>query len=272
MDHRYNPDFRAFVAKQARWGQRHTRCLFELAHRRQGEHSCTNCGRVVALDRLLATVLLSAPATPDVKVNLRTHGKARSLAFTCACGAEQTCACPAIQINYQARLVDAMDAVGAINIAQADVLVAEMNDRDVAAYGTLRDEFLKKQTIQQRTIERVRKAAADERTSQGGEVVYFVGSADGKVKIGTSANIEKRFDALQTAASVKLTLLLTIPGGSEVETELHRRFANLRETGEWFEHTDELRHFIEGAAFYKAMCGTLNSVLQPTTTAVSTAH
>lgn len=167
-----------------------------------------------------------------------------------------------------------MDAVGAINIAQADVLVAEMNDRDVAAYGTLRDEFLKKQTIQQRTIERVRKAAADERTSQGGEVVYFVGSADGKVKIGTSANIEKRFDALQTAASVKLTLLLTIPGGSEVETELHRRFANLRETGEWFEHTDELRHFIEGAAFYKAMCGTLSSAapLHATTAPVATAQ
>lgn len=268
MDHRYNPEFRNFVAKQARWGQRHTRCLFELAHRRQGEHVCSTCGRHAVLDRLLATLTLQADRQADVKVNLRAHGKAKSLAYTCACGVEQTCACPPIQINYQARLIDMMDAAKASSVAQADVLVAEMNDRDVAAYGTLRDEFLKKQTIQQRSIERVRKAAADERTSQGGEVVYFVGSADGKIKIGTSANIEKRFDALQTAASVKLTLLLTIPGGSEVETELHRRFANLRETGEWFEGTAELRHFIEGAAFYKAMCGTLSA---PTPTA-STSH
>ena len=100
---------------------------------------------------------------------------------------------------------------------------------------------------------RIRKAAVDERTSQGGEVVYFVSSADGKLKIGTSANIEKRFDALQTSASVKLTLLLTIPGGTDLETELHRRFVHLRESGEWFQHTDELRHFIEGAAFYKGL-------------------
>lgn len=79
-----------------------------------------------------------------------------------------------------------------------------------------------------------------------------MGSSDGKVKIGTSANIEKRLDALQTSASVKLTLLLTIPGGTDVETALHRRFVHLRESGEWFVFAEEIQHFIEGAAFYKS--------------------
>jgi hypothetical protein len=161
-----------------------------------------------------------------------------------------------------------MTAKQARSVADADLLVDTMTDDDATQYATVRDAFLRAETARQRTVERIRKASADEKTSQGGEVVYFVGSADGKIKIGTSSNIEKRFDALQTAASVKLTLLLTIPGGSEVETELHRRFANLRETGEWFEGTAELRHFIEGAAFYKAMCGTLSA---PTPTA-STSH
>lgn len=146
-----------------------------------------------------------------------------------------------------------MMAIDAASVAQADPLVESMSDDEAALYGTLRDSFLRAQMIRHRTVESVRKAAVDERTSRGGEVVYFVGSADGKLKIGTSANIEKRFDALQTSASVKLTLLLTIPGSTDLETELHRRFAHLRESGEWFQHTDELRHCIEGAAFYKGL-------------------
>jgi molecular chaperone DnaK len=48
-------------------------------------------------------------------------------------------------------------------------------------------------------------------------------------------------------------LLLAIPGGVSMETELHRRFAHLREGGEWFTLSDEIRHFVEGAAFFKDM-------------------
>lgn len=203
----------------------------------------------------MESVRLSAidVAQPSVVVPLRTVLRGTAVAYTCACGSDQTCTCPQQAVNFPARLIDRMSVVGAASVAQADPLVEAMTDDEAALYGTLRDSFLRAQMIRHRTVERVRKAAVDERTSQGGEVVYFVSSADGKLKIGTSANIEKRFDALQTSASVKLTLLLTIPGGTDLETELHRRFVHLRESGEWFQHTDELRHFIEGAAFYKGL-------------------
>ena len=97
-----------------------------------------------------------------------------------------------------------------------------------------------------------KKASADEKTSQGGEVVYFVLSGDNRIKIGTSANVEKRLEALQTSSATRLSLLLTVPGGVDMETELHRRFRTIRESGEWFKGTPELRSFIEGALFYKS--------------------
>ena len=87
---------------------------------------------------------------------------------------------------------------------------------------------------------------------QGGEFVYFVSSEDGRIKIGTSANVEKRLEALQTSSATRLSLLLTVPGGVDMETELHRRFKHIRESGEWFKGTPELRSFIEGALFYKS--------------------
>lgn len=254
MDHRYNPDFRKHVAAQARWATKHDRCLYDIARRRMGTHTCDKCGRTPTLERLLELVrLVDATGTPSVVVPLRPVLRGTAVAYICACGSEQTCTCPQQPVNFAARLIDRMSTVGASSVAQADPLVEAMTDDEAALYGTLRDSFLRAQMIRHRTVERVRKAAVDERTSQGGEVVYFIGSADGKLKIGTSANIEKRFDALQTSASVKLTLLLTIPGGTDLEAELHRRFAHLRESGEWFQHTDELRHFIEGAAFYKGL-------------------
>ncbi len=45
MDHRYNPTFYDIVVKQARWVIRHKSCLYELAYKRPGEHTCSNCGK-----------------------------------------------------------------------------------------------------------------------------------------------------------------------------------------------------------------------------------
>jgi len=173
----------------------------------------------------------------------------KTLILRCPCGGEHRCDCKSTAINFAARLLDRFSGQA---VRDADELVPDLRDDEAAEYGALRDAFLRQETQRYRSVERARRAAADDKLSQGGECVYCVLSADGKLKIGTSSNVEKRFDTLQTSASVKLTLLLTLPGGTELETTLHRRFAHLRESGEWFTYADEIRYFVEGAAFYKS--------------------
>lgn len=250
MDHRYNADFIKHLQTEAKWAIRHHLCLHELANRRPGSHKCASCGLVPELDRRCVTVLLNNSSVP---LSLHKRRGGASYGYVCACGAVQSCNCPAVAINFTARLVDRMVASNAHSVAQTDPLVDSFTDDEAALYGTVRDAFLKAQHIRYRTIERVRQASVDEKTSQGGEFVYFVSSEDGRIKIGTSANVEKRMTALQTSSAVKLTLILTIPGSTDLETELHRRFAHLRESGEWFTAAPELRFFVEGAAYYKAL-------------------
>lgn len=56
------------------------------------------------------------------------------------------------------------------------------------------------------------------------------------VKIGKAVNVEKRLRGIQTASPVVLHLVRTIESddGNRLELELHRRFAQYRENGEWF--------------------------------------
>lgn len=55
-------------------------------------------------------------------------------------------------------------------------------------------------------------------------------------KIGqTSANVQTRFDELQTGCPYKLEIELKMPGGEDVERRLHQHFADQRHRGEWFE-------------------------------------
>jgi hypothetical protein len=77
-----------------------------------------------------------------------------------------------------------------------------------------------------------------------GQKVYFVCDALGRIKIGFSNNVQKRVKALQTANSMPLTLVGTMPGTFATEKALHARFANARIQGEWFQPTDELISFI----------------------------
>lgn len=67
------------------------------------------------------------------------------------------------------------------------------------------------------------------------EVVYVLGAPDSNtVKIGRTANLSKRFAEIQRMSPVPLSILWTTPGGSTLETRLHRHFAHLRSHGEWF--------------------------------------
>lgn len=249
MDHRYNPTFYDIVVKQARWVIRHKSCLYELAYKRPGEHTCSNCGKTPTVVKAGTLVQVGSR---DVELTTRRGQRGISITYVCPCGTEQSCACQASAINFPARLADEMTAKQARSVADTDLLVEGMSDSEASNYATVRDAFLRAETAKQRTVERIRKASADEKTSQGGEVVYFVLSGDNRIKIGTSANVEKRLEALQTSSATRLSLLLTVPGGVDMETELHRRFKHIRESGEWFKGTPELRSFIEGALFYKS--------------------
>ena len=74
---------------------------------------------------------------------------------------------------------------------------------------------------------------------------YFIqGAQTGLVKIGrTSLRIGYRFTALQVG-SPDLLILLKITEGDR-EKEFHKRFAHLRQHGEWFTPAPELLEFIK---------------------------
>lgn len=82
--------------------------------------------------------------------------------------------------------------------------------------------------------------------------VYFIGGTDtGDIKIGFSANPSDRRKALQTSSPVRLEILATLPGKIAVEGAYHKRFADHRLTGEWFERCPailaEIRRLNAGA-------------------------
>jgi transposase-like protein len=78
-------------------------------------------------------------------------------------------------------------------------------------------------------------------------VVYFVRRTDGTgpIKIGCSAHLEARIKQLSCDMKAKFTVVATAPGSFIEEGRVHRRFAHLRETGEWFTPTAELLDAID---------------------------
>jgi hypothetical protein len=60
-------------------------------------------------------------------------------------------------------------------------------------------------------------------------MIYFVQPVDGgPVKIGTAVDVDRRIAQLEAHYKRPLALLATLPGDSEVETEIHERFDHLR--------------------------------------------
>lgn len=75
--------------------------------------------------------------------------------------------------------------------------------------------------------------------------LYFIRQGtDGPIKIGRAVDIERRIMQLQTGSSQPLQLLAFIHSGGDLEPEIHRRFAHLRLSGEWFSPAKELLEFI----------------------------
>lgn len=75
--------------------------------------------------------------------------------------------------------------------------------------------------------------------------VYFIqDSATGFIKIGHTANAWHRMSKIQSDCPGQLTMLALEEGGEPREAELHQRFAQSRERGEWFSPTLALRTYI----------------------------
>jgi hypothetical protein len=82
------------------------------------------------------------------------------------------------------------------------------------------------------TVGRIRRSARVRKD----RVVYFIAGGD-LVKIGKSFDVEARLRGLQCGSPVRLTLLGTVPGYTELEAALHSHFAGRRTNGEWFDVT-----------------------------------
>lgn len=84
---------------------------------------------------------------------------------------------------------------------------------------------------------------------KGESLVYFVRVDDAPfVKIGHTTDLAHRLFTIQTDHWRPVWLALVMPGGPELERELHGRFADDRHLGEWFSLTDSIERFIRACA------------------------
>ena len=85
----------------------------------------------------------------------------------------------------------------------------------------------------------------DDEEIQGMPCVYFIYSPENnRVKIGTSDNVQRRFNSIRTMSPVPLILIGSIEGSYEKESSLHRRYDSSRTHGEWFAVDDVLNKFL----------------------------
>lgn len=75
--------------------------------------------------------------------------------------------------------------------------------------------------------------------------VYFIQNHPGReIKIGRAVDPYRRLSTLSTGSPGATELIGILPGGADLERELHKRFAHLRLQGEWFSPGDDLLEFI----------------------------
>jgi hypothetical protein len=100
--------------------------------------------------------------------------------------------------------------------------------------------------IQRKLAERqVQAAMAEARKRAASNRVYFIASETGPIKIGKARSPKKRLRSLQTGYHEKLSILAWCWGGEDVEKTYHKRFADRRLSGEWFERCPEIEAEIE---------------------------
>jgi hypothetical protein len=78
---------------------------------------------------------------------------------------------------------------------------------------------------------------------QMGDVVYFMYSA-GRVKIGTSNDVDNRQLSFAAAGPFPPSLILVMRGAVREERALHKQFHDSRLHGEWFAWSDQIQDFL----------------------------
>lgn len=118
------------------------------------------------------------------------------------------------------------------------------------------DEALKNARVviaDERHGEQLHQRAAELRVKpeRGPSVVYFV-EREGLIKIGVSANLDKRLSDIGKGSSMlpgmtigPVTLLATESGDRTLEQSLHQRFRKTRVAGEWFRPSKALHSYID---------------------------
>lgn len=123
----------------------------------------------------------------------------------------------------------------------------ELRRREERLNETVRDlNETKRKLAETEALYRKENLAPFVRKSRPKGWVYFIANeSSGAIKIGYSSDPEKRLSDLQVASPAKLRLIGRIPGGAELERQLHQKFWSLRLNGEWFKYEDELVRYIE---------------------------
>ena len=86
--------------------------------------------------------------------------------------------------------------------------------------------------------------------------VYFIQEgSEGLIKIGKSSSPKDRIRNLKTGntSGFKFNFLGMIDGDISTESRIHKKFSDIRVTGEWFSPTNELTSFIRKVVS-KAVC------------------
>lgn len=87
-----------------------------------------------------------------------------------------------------------------------------------------------------------------ENTTATGFVYFIRAVGTSRIKLGFSAEPEKRLRELQTASPNRLVLLAKWPGTVAIERQLHKEFAEYRVRGEWFKLPRPLIEQLLGSA------------------------
>ncbi len=95
-------------------------------------------------------------------------------------------------------------------------------------------------------------------------MIYFIQvENNGPIKIGNAKKPEQRLKTLQIGNPKKLNLIAVIPGGSPLESKIHRDLKDFKRSGEWFNPTTEVLDYIQNIQFaeYEMLNGVPYAVL-----------